>query len=108
MSGFSNISLKRDYNRWNKKYWNYELPDETDIIFSPVPDDRDADCNKQNDGSFLIRISPIYQASRPATRWFLSHEMCHIPTWHGKAFHGDLFYAEWLRVLNAGLLRELY
>lgn len=97
----SHLSLKRLFNYYNRRYFNGELPANTQIVWSPLngahgqcwPEDR------------VIHIDPPLQAHVNYLRIILLHEMAHLK--HPRAGHGKRFQSEIDRLYAAGAFRGL-
>jgi predicted metal-dependent hydrolase len=95
----SHISLKRLYNHFNKKYFNNELPADTQIMWHPM-DSAHGQCWTEE---HIIHLDPPLQSNVRFTKIILLHEMCHLIHNH----HGKEFHAEIARLFAAGAYKQL-
>lgn len=100
----SDLSLKRTYAKYNRLYFNSELPDAS--VWWEPPDGAYADCDKI-DGAFRIRMSPSISGWTEIWKLTLLHEMVHIKLWPMKK-HTKKFQAEMLRLAASGAFNSLW
>lgn len=103
--GASHIQLRRLYLGFNRKWFNGELPNDTVVIWKPVPTIWNAYTTRE-DGRFLIALCPSIIAFPKYHKLVLLHEMCHVKHW--RSTHGVKFQNEMLRLAQAGALRKLW
>lgn len=97
----SHASLKRQLNRFNRKWFNGELPEDVNIIWAPV--DGAHGCTWP--GEKLIHMDPPLQAHVNYRAIVLLHEMAHLKC--PRAGHGAVFQAEIDRLYAIGAYRGL-
>lgn len=106
--------LRYWYRKWNKDYFNSELPDNVALWWEPV-DGGVAECGYHTatpDGRVpegceaYIRIDPAMRGKQSQWGMALLHEMAHIHLRHGQ--HGQKFEAEMLRLAEAGAMKGLW
>ena len=124
----SDPTLKRQYNYFNREYFDGKLPKNASVIWSRVKKftklrhTRDyhhlkpvaaADCRVANsiDGVALrpprIRIAWNMRTCPTICKIHLLHEMAHIPTWNEPREHGPLWKREIHRLIEAGAFTPL-
>ena len=97
----SHISLKRLFNFYNRRYFNGELPADTQLVWSPL----DGAHGKCWPVDKIIHIDPPLQSHVSYLRIVLLHEMVHLK--HPRATHGKLFHSEIDRLYAAGAFKGL-
>lgn len=108
----SDRQLKLWYRKYNKLYWNGELPDNTVIYWCPSPGAHADTCPvfEVADGVFEIKLDPAIQGTVKFWHIMLLHEMVHVRLWprHPKHNHGKLFEQEKSRIYALGALKKLW
>lgn len=105
--------LYAEYARFNKKYWDNQLP--SDILIQIVPVGRKGysiDCRHhegmttifQGDHRPVLELSELNLDYPPFARTVLIHEMIHVSGIHG---HGKEFKAAIKKLAAKGALEEL-
>lgn len=108
----SDRQLKRAYTKYNRLFWNGELPDNTVLIWEPTAG-TDAVCcpvYEVADNCFEIKIDPALKGIPCYWHLVLLHEMVHVAIWkkHPKHQHGPVFVNEKDRIYALGALRKLW
>jgi hypothetical protein len=101
----SELQLKRLYNKFNDLYWAGELPNDISLIYEPVA--AFADCQRLEDGTFVIRINPAISHYADFVKLTLLHEMCHVKLWDKTTRHGTTFDVEIQRLMSYKSIRKL-
>lgn len=100
------------YRKFNKLYWNGELPDNTVIHWEPCSADNATTCPVYQvaDNCFKILVDPAISGQPKWWKIILLHEMCHIALWpkHLHHEHGKLFKEEKKRIFLMGALDNLW
>jgi hypothetical protein len=108
----SDRQLKMAYSKYNKLYFNNELPDNTVLIWEPTPKNDAVCCPVYEvvDNCFEIKIDPALKGEPAYWRMVLLHEMIHVAIWrkHPKHQHGKVFTDEKDRIYALGALRKLW
>ena len=106
------LRLRRWYIKFNKAYFNGELPEDTIVFWQPTHDASAVTCPvfEVADGKFQITIGPEVMGFGCYWKMLLLHEMTHVKLWrtHPKHQHGKQFQAEMLRLVQAGAFRRLW
>lgn len=97
----SHSTLKRQYNIFNRKYFNNELPTDIHIIWSPLDRAHGASWPQEK----TIHLDPPLAAHDRYRKIVILHEMVHIK--HPRAGHGKVFQAEIDRLYAAGAFHGL-
>jgi hypothetical protein len=97
--------LQRIYRQYNRRWFDDQLPDDVDCLFSPVDD-----CYglvQQAGGGWLLQINPKYSMEGRLWRLTLLHEMVHL---HLNPYlrHGLRFQEEMQRLAASGAFRRLW
>jgi hypothetical protein len=108
----SDRQLRTAYAKYNRLFWNGELPLNTVLIWEPTAGN-DAVCcpvYEVADGCFEIKIDPALKGEPCYWRIVLLHEMCHVALWrhHPKHNHGKVFKDEKHRIYALGALDKLW
>lgn len=108
----SDRQLKLWYMKYNKLYFNGQLPDSTVIYWCPSPGAHADTCPvfEVSDGVFEIKLDPAIQGNTKFWHQMLLHEMIHVALWprHPKHQHGKLFQDEKARIYALGALKRLW
>ncbi len=108
----SDRQLKTWYCKFNRKYWNGELPEDTILYWEPLSADAGVTCPvfEVADGKFVIKIDPMYSGMKKVWKTILLHEMCHVRLWpnHSRHEHGKIFQQEKDRIYALGALKDLW
>ena len=108
----SDRQLKNWFQKYNRLYFNGELPDNTIIHWEPCSADNANTCPVYEvaDNCFKILVDPAISGQPKFWKMILLHEMCHIAIWrkHLKHEHGKAFQAEKNRVYELGALKNLW
>lgn len=97
----SHLSLKRLFNSFNRKFFDGQLPADTQIIWAPL----DGAHGKCWPGERVIHIDPPLQAHVDYLRIIMLHEMAHLK--HPRAGHGKKFQEEIQRLHSIGAYKGL-
>ena len=112
-AGHGNATLYRWYLKYNRLYFNGELPVDLLIYWEPsIPTDAGAETCPVYEvaaGKFKITMDPGIQALTKYWKICLLHEMYHVKLWakHPKHQHGKLFQEERRRVEAMGAYDKL-
>ena len=112
----SDRKLRRWYREFNKKWFEGQLPANTEVWYEHV---EGACAMVEYDGcgvtfdestdTFLIRINPALGWSNRLAAFALLHEMCHIAVGlNPKYNHGVRFQHRMLLLAGAGAFRKLW
>ena len=108
----SDRQLRLAYAKFNRLYWNSELPADTVLIWEPVPKCDGVTCPvfEVRDGCFEIKMDPALKGEPCWWRIVLLHEMCHVAIWrrHPKHQHGKVFQEEKNRIYALGALKKIW
>lgn len=108
----SDRQLKHWYDRYNRDWFNSELPSHTVIYWEPIVDGDGSTCPiyEVDNSQFVIKIDPSIKGFLNVWKLTLLHEMVHVRLWpkHSRHQHGKLFQDEMLRLANAGAFRRLW
>ncbi len=108
----SDRQLRLAYNRYNSRYWNGELPNNTVLYWEPTPKCDGVTCPifEISDGCFEIKLDPALKGEPCWWKLVLLHEMIHVAIWkkHPKHQHGRVFEAEKDRLYALGALKKLW
>jgi hypothetical protein len=105
--------LRNAFLRFNRRYWNGELPEHTVLYWEPLPADKDdaSTCPvyEVDHGQFKIILDPLYKSCGTHWKINLLHEMIHLALWvkHPKHAHGKLFKEEQKRIYLMGAYQGL-
>lgn len=97
----SHLSLKRIFNRYNRKYFGGLLPADTQIIWSPL----DGAHGKCWPVDKVIHLDPPLQGHVVFLHIIILHEMIHLK--HPRAGHGKKFQDEINRLHSIGAYKGL-
>jgi hypothetical protein len=100
----SHLQLRRLYNRFNRLYFNSELPTDLEIVWSPC-DDANGITYTAGCTPFRIEIDPSIQGQVRFTHIVLLHEMVHVH--RPRLGHGKRFKAELRRLVALGAYDKL-
>jgi hypothetical protein len=107
----SDRQLKNQFASFNRKYFGGLLPENTVLIYEPVPKCDGVTCPvfEVADGCFEIKIDPALKGSPCYWRIVLLHEMAHVAVWprHPKHQHGKTFRDEISRLFAMGAYTKL-
>lgn len=107
----SDKQLKLWYAKFNRLYFNGELPTDTILYWNPGNDAAAITCPvfEVADGKFEITIDPMYSGMVKWWKVLLLHEMIHVRLWpkHPKHNHGKLFEDEKARIFALGAYKKL-
>ena len=107
----SDRALKRMYSRFNRTYFNGELPETTLVWWEPCSDADGRTESPENDpASLVIKLDPSLYSHGRLTKLVLLHEMVHVLMWARGARvedHGRLFDAEIQRLTEYREYRKL-
>ena len=108
----SDRQLKLAFSRYNKKYFEGFLPDDTELWWEPLSNADGMTCPvwEVDSGKFVIRIDPGIKGFGAYWRATLLHEMVHIDLWsrHPKHQHGKLFNDRMLKLAQDGAFNRLW
>jgi hypothetical protein len=108
----SDRQLRTAYAKYNRLFWNGELPANTILIWEPTPKCDGVTCPvfELADNCFEIKIDPALKGEPCWWRIVLLHEMCHVSIWrrHPKHSHGKVFVDEKDRIYALGALKKLW
>jgi len=109
----SDKRLRNCYLKFNRQYFNGELPDNTVLFWEPCSLDTAAVCCpvfEISDGCFEIKLDPALKGEKCYWRMVLLHEMIHVAVWkkHPKHQHGKTFEDEKNRIYALGALKKLW
>ncbi len=108
----SDRQLKNWFLKYNRLFFNGELPESTNIHWEPSPGDHASTCPvyEVSDNVFEIKIDPALKGVIQFWKMTLIHEMIHVALWrkHPKHQHGKLFQAEKDRIYALGALKHLW
>lgn len=97
--------LQRAYRDYNRRWFNEELPEDVDCLFTPVDD-----CYGlvlQEGGGWLLQINPKYSMEGRLWRMTLLHEMAHLQV-RPYRLHGVAFQDTMLNLARKGAFRSLW
>lgn len=100
----SHLQLRRLYNRFNRLYFNSELPTDLEIVWSPC-DDANGITHTNGHTPLRITIDPSIQAQPKFFSIILLHEMVHVH--RPRLGHGRRFQAELRRLVSLGAYDKL-
>lgn len=95
----SDPSLKRIYRRYNSKYFDGTLPDDTAVYYAPRQ--KRLGAAFYVNGQWHIEIDPVNTIASRFTHIILLHEMSHIPL-HPYAGHDKRFKKQIRRLMSLG------
>lgn len=98
--------LQRAYRKYNKLWFNDELPHDVDCFFSPV-DDCYGQLQEEDNGEWTIQINPKFFVDDRMWHMVLLHEMAHLKV-RPYQLHGKKFQDEMIRLATAGAFRGLW
>lgn len=108
----SDKQLKHWYSKYNKLYFNSELPEHTILYWEPFPKCDGVTCPvfEVSDGCFEIKIDPALKGEPTFWKMVLLHEMIHVSVWrkHPKHQHGKVFEDEKDRLYALKALKSLW
>ena len=108
----SDKQLKHWFSKYNRKWFNGELPEDTVVIWEPVNGCFAETCPiyEVEAGKFIIRMNPSQRGWPSFWKLTLLHEMCHLHLWneHPKHNHGKVFDREMQRLALAGAFHNLW
>lgn len=108
----SEKQLKHWYSKYNKLYFDGELPEHTVLSWEPPDATYGAACPvfEVDHGQFYIKLNPSIKGFSAVWKMALIHEMVHLKLWnkHPKHQHGKVFQAEMLRIANMGGFKLLW
>lgn len=100
----SDPQLKRWYAKYNRLYFDGQLPDAA-VWWEPLASTY-ADCNLV-EGEWRIRINPSLSGWTAIWKLTLLHEMAHVNLWPNKR-HGKKFHEEMMRLAGLGAFTGLW
>ena len=108
----SDKQLVHWYHRYNREWFNGELPADTILYWEPPPDSHADTCPVYEvaDGKFEIRLDPALKGVPDYWKILLLHEMAHLKLWptHSRHQHGKIFQEEMQRLALAGAMKTLW
>jgi predicted SprT family Zn-dependent metalloprotease len=108
----SDRQLKHWYDKYNKLWFNNDLPSHTVLFWEPLPKDAGNTCPvyEVDHGQFLIKIDPSLKGVPCYFKITLLHEMTHLKLWpkYPRSKHGKVFQNEMQRLANDGAFKQLW
>lgn len=102
----SEAHLKRLYAKYNRLYFDGELPTHTKVWWEPTSSAY-ADVILGDDGVWKLRVNPSISGWLSIYKWALLHEMAHIKL-HPYQKHGRKFDAEMMRLAQMGAFKDVW
>lgn len=105
----SDRQLKLAYAKYNKLYFNSELPETVTLLWEPTPGNH-AETHEVAGGVYVIRIDPALKGVVAFWRLVLLHELIHVYLWktNPNHQHGKVFEQEKDRIYQMGALKKLW
>lgn len=107
----SDRQLKHWYSKFNRLYFNGELPEHTILYWEPPSSAWGSACPvfEVDYGQFYIKLDPSIRSVTDFWQITLIHEMVHIKLWqkYPKHQHGKIFKDEIKRIFLLGAYNKL-
>ncbi len=104
--------LQKLYERFNRLYFDNELPHDTLVGWMDFPKHSPLGRNDISDGDGILHhtiyISEFLKPFRGVTKETVLHEMCHIKLYPYGKHDRRRFDAEMLRIASAGALHDIW